>query len=114
MKAEIISIGTELLLGEITDTNASYLAGQLPSLGIDLYWISQVGDNQARLKEVLERAWKRSGLILTTGGLGPTEDDITREVIADMFGEKPEVVPALERTLRERFGRMGMEMPLYF
>jgi len=112
VKAEIISIGTELLLGEITDTNASYLAGQLPSLGIDLYWISQVGDNPARLKEVLERAWQRSELILTTGGLGPTEDDITRETIADMFGEKPEVVPALERTLRERFGRLGMEMPL--
>ncbi len=112
MKAEIISIGTELLLGEITDTNASYLAGQLPSLGIDLYWISQVGDNPVRLIEVLKRAWQRSELILTTGGLGPTEDDITREAIADMFGEKPEVVPALERTLRERFGRMGMEMPL--
>jgi nicotinamide-nucleotide amidase len=112
VKAEIISIGTELLLGEITDTNASYLAGQLPSLGIDLYWISQVGDNPARLTEVLKRAWQRSELILTSGGLGPTEDDITREAIAGMFGEKPEVVPALERTLRERFGRMGMEMPL--
>ena len=112
MRAEIISIGTELLLGEITDTNAPFLAAELPALGIDLYWISQVGDNPARLKEVLERAWQRSELILTTGGLGPTEDDITRETIADMFGEKPEVVPALERTLRERFGRLGMEMPL--
>ena len=93
MRAEIVSIGTELLLGEITDTNASYLAGQLPSLGIDLYWVSQVGDNPARLKEVLERAWQRSELILTTGGLGPTQDDITREVIAGMMGETPEVVP---------------------
>ncbi|MFC2069989.1 CinA family nicotinamide mononucleotide deamidase-related protein [Chloroflexota bacterium] len=112
MKAEIISIGTELLLGEITDTNAAYLAGQLPSLGIDLYWISQVGDNPARLTEVLKRAWQRSELILLTGGLGPTEDDITRETIAGMFGEKPEVVPALERTLRDRFSRMSMEMPI--
>ncbi|MFC1921248.1 CinA family nicotinamide mononucleotide deamidase-related protein [Chloroflexota bacterium] len=112
MKAEIISIGTELLFGEITDTNASYLAGQLPSLGIDLYWISQVGDNPARLTEVIERAWQRSELILMTGGLGPTEDDITREVIAGILGEKPEIIPELEQTLRERFSRMGMEMPL--
>lgn len=112
MRAEIISIGTELLLGEITDTNASYLAGQLPLLGIDLYWISQVGDNQARLVEVLKRAWQRSELILTTGGLGPTEDDLTREAIAEMSGEKLETVPSLESGLRERFARWGMEMPL--
>ncbi len=85
MKAEIVSIGTELLLGEITDTNASYLASQLPLLGIDLYWISQVGDNPVRLVEVLRRAWNRSDLIITGGGLGPTEDDITREAIAELL-----------------------------
>lgn len=112
MKAEIISIGTELLLGEVTDTNASYLAGQLLPLGIDLYWVSGVGDNQDRLVEVLKRAWQRSELILTTGGLGPTGDDLTREAIAEMFDEKMEVVPSLEHALRERFGRMGIEMPL--
>ncbi len=112
MRAEIISVGTELLLGEITDTNASFLAGQLPASGIDLYWISQVGDNQTRLVEVLKRAWQRSDLTLITGGLGPTEDDLTREAIAEMLGEKPEVVPALERELREFFVRRGIEMPL--
>ncbi len=112
MRAEIISIGTELLLGEITDTNASYLASQLPLLGIDLYWISQVGDNRARLVEVLKRAWQRSELILTTGGLGPTEDDLTREAIAEMLGEKLEIEPSLESGLRERFAQLGMEMPL--
>jgi len=112
VKAEIISIGTELLLGEITDTNASYLASQLPLLGIDLYWISQVGDNQARLVETLKRAWQRSELILTTGGLGPTADDITRESIAEMFGEEMEVVPSLEQALRQRFGQMAINMPL--
>jgi len=112
VRAEIISIGTELLLGEITDTDASYLASQLPLLGIDLYWISQVGDNQARLVEVLKRAWQRSELILTTGGLGPTEDDLTREAIAEMSGEKLETGPSLESGLRERFARWGMEMPL--
>ncbi len=112
MKAEIISIGTELLLGEITDTDASYLASQLPLLGIDLYWISQVGDNKARLVEVLKRAWQRSELILTTGGLGPTEDDLTREAIAEMLGEKLEIEPSLEGRLRERFAQRGVEMPL--
>ena len=112
MKAEIISIGTELLLGEITDTNASYLASQLPLLGIDLYWISQVGDNKARLVEVLRRAWQRSEFILTTGGLGPTDDDLTREAIAEMLGEKLEIEPTLERGLRERYAHWGVEMPL--
>ena len=112
MKAEIVSIGTEILLGEITDTNASYLASQLPALGIDLYWVSQVGDNQARLVEVLKRAWQRSELILTSGGLGPTGDDLTREAIAEMLGEKMEVAPSLEQALRGRFGRQGTEMPL--
>ncbi|MDP6126692.1 MAG: competence/damage-inducible protein A, partial [Dehalococcoidales bacterium] len=112
MKAEIISIGTEILLGEITDTNASYLAGQLPPLGIDLYWVSQVDDNQGRLVEVLRRAWQRSEFILTSGGLGPTGDDLTREAIAEMLGETLEVDPSLEKALRERFGRTGGDMPL--
>ena len=112
MRAEIISIGTELLLGEITDTNASYLASQLPLLGIDLYWISQVGDNQARLVEVLKRAWQRSELILTTGGLGPTEDDLTREAIAELLGERLETEPVLEREIRGFFAQRDIEMPL--
>jgi len=112
MRAEIISVGTELLLGEITDTNASFLAGQLPELGVDLYWISQVGDNRARLVEVLKRAWQRSDIILITGGLGPTEDDLTREAIGEMLGEKPEVAPALECELQEFFTQRGIEMPV--
>jgi nicotinamide-nucleotide amidase len=111
MRAEIISIGTELLLGEITDTNASFLAAELPRLGIDLYWISQVGDNQARLVKALKRAWQRSELILTTGGLGPTEDDITREAIAEMLGEELKLAPDLERELRKIFAGLGKEMP---
>ena len=110
MRAEIISVGTELLLGEITDTNASFLASQLPLLGIDLYWISQVGDNRARLVEVLRRAWQRSDLILVTGGLGPTEDDLTREAIAEMLGEKLRIEPDLEREIREFFAQRNLEM----
>jgi len=111
MKAEIISIGTEILLGQITDTNASYLAGQLPLLGIDLYWASQVGDNRRRLVEVMRRAWGRSQLTITTGGLGPTEDDLTREAIAEVLGEEMTVDPALEQELREFFRRISYEMP---
>src|SRR3990172_1351353 len=112
MKSEIISVGTELLLGEIVDTNASFLAQQLSMLGIDLYWVSQVGDNRARLLEVLRRAWGRSDLVLVTGGLGPTDDDLTREAIADLVGEEMAVDPDLERWVRGSFSRMGMNMPL--
>jgi nicotinamide-nucleotide amidase len=111
MKAEIISIGTELLLGEITDTDASYLASQLPLLGIDLYWISQVGDNRQRMVEVLRRAWDRSDLILTSGGLGPTEDDITREAIAELLGEELTVDEVLFADIEQIFSRRGWPMP---
>jgi len=111
MKSEIVSVGTELLLGQITDTNASYLAQRLSPLGIDLYYISQVGDNQARLVEVLGRAWGRSDLVIVTGGLGPTEDDLTREAIAQLLGEAMAVDPGLERNLREFFTRRGVPMP---
>ena len=110
MKAEIVSIGTEILLGQITDTNASYLAGQLPLLGIDLFWVSQVGDNQIRLVEVLNRAWQRSDLILTTGGLGPTGDDITREAVAEMLGEELKTDPVLEQWLKDLFAGRGIKM----
>ncbi len=111
MKAEIVSIGTELLLGTINDTNAQYLAQRLARLGIDCYYISQVGDNLGRIVEVLERAWGRSDLTITTGGLGPTSDDLTREAIAALVGEPPVVVPELEEALRSFFSRRGGRMP---
>ncbi|MHB1416544.1 MAG: competence/damage-inducible protein A [Chloroflexota bacterium] len=111
MKAEIISVGTELLLGQITDTNASYLAQHLSPLGIDLYWISAVGDNLGRLSEAVRRALDRSDLTIMTGGLGPTEDDLTREAICAVLGEEMTVVPALEDDLRDFFTRRGVEMP---
>ena len=111
MKAEIISIGTELLLGQITDTNASYLASKLPELGIDLYWVTQVGDNLERMRECLERAWHRSDLVLTSGGLGPTEDDLTREAIAALMGEELAVDAGLEQAMREFFAARGYSMP---
>jgi nicotinamide-nucleotide amidase len=111
MKAEICSIGTEILLGEILDTNARYVASRLPALGIDLYFMSQVGDNLERLSEVIGRAWERSDLVIATGGLGPTEDDLTREAIARVLGEEMTVDPELEHELREFFERRGASMP---
>ena len=111
MKAEIISIGTELLLGEIVNTNTQFLAEQLASLGIDLYFTSSVGDNHERLLCVLKQAWQRSELILTTGGLGPTQDDITREVIAGLLGERLGVDQNLQQSIVSYFDRLGMEMP---
>jgi nicotinamide-nucleotide amidase len=111
MRAEIISCGTELLLGHITDTNATYLAQSLAALGIDLYYVSQVGDNQGRVVEILQRAWERSDLIIMTGGLGPTEDDLTRESISVLVGETMFIDPQQEMRLRKGFARLQMEMP---
>lgn len=111
MRAEIVSIGTELLLGTITDTNASYLAQRLAPLGIDCFYISQVGDNPARLQEVLARAWGRSDLTVTTGGLGPTVDDLTREAIAEVLGETLYVDQELAEHVKQFFARRGSPMP---
>lgn len=111
MRAEIISCGTELLLGQITDTNATYLAQNLAPLGIDLYFVSQVGDNQGRIVETLQQAWRRSDLIVMTGGLGPTEDDLVRESISALLGETMSIDPQLEATLRARFATAARTMP---
>jgi nicotinamide-nucleotide amidase len=110
MRAEIISCGTELLLGQISDTNATYLAQNLAGLGIDLYYVSQVGDNLERIVETLQRAWQRSDLIIMTGGLGPTEDDLTREAISTLLGETMQIDPEQEATLRARFAHANMSM----
>jgi nicotinamide-nucleotide amidase len=111
MRAEIISVGTELLLGHITDTNASWLAQQLTQLGIDCFYISQLGDNLGRLTEHVQRSWDRSELIVMTGGVGPTEDDLTRETISAVLGEEMVVQPELETELRAFFARRGVAMP---
>jgi nicotinamide-nucleotide amidase len=108
MRAEVLSCGTELLLGHITDTNATYLAQSLAPLGIDLYYVSQVGDNLERIVETLQRAWSRSDLIIMTGGLGPTEDDLARESISALMGETMQVDPELEAHLRARFAHTQM------
>ncbi len=111
MRAEILSVGTELLLGHLVDTNAPYLAQSLSELGIDVHWISQVGDNQDRLVLALRTAWQRSDLVVISGGMGPTGDDLTREAIAELLGEQMVVQPDLEADLRAFFARRNRPMP---
>ena len=110
MKAEIMGIGTELLMGELTDTNSSWIASRLPALGIELQWVSIIGDDLPRLTEAFKQGMERSDIIFTTGGLGPTQDDLTREALAAAFGETPiiqqEVVEDLERYFAARGGPM--------
>ena len=113
MQAEIISIGTELLMGELTDTNASWIAGRLPALGIQLRWVSIIGDDLGMLTDAFRRGMARSDIIFTTGGLGPTQDDLTREAVAAAFGETPAVQePELEQ-LRQWFRNRGQDMPAH-
>lgn len=88
MKAELISVGTELLLGDIINTNAQYIARRLADIGIFVYYQTVVGDNPQRLKEAYDIAFKRSELVITTGGLGPTKDDLTKEIAARYFNRK--------------------------
>jgi nicotinamide-nucleotide amidase len=111
MKAEIIPVGTEILLGNIIDTDSSFLANQLPLLGIDLYFVSTVGDNQQRLVDTLKQAWRRADLIITTGGLGPTQDDITREAIGELVSEELTVDAKLWQELQDLFKRYLREIP---
>jgi competence/damage-inducible protein CinA-like protein len=104
MQAEIVVIGTELLLGQIIDTNAAYLAQQLSSIGIDLYYKSTVGDNKARIVEVLRLATGRSDIVMTTGGIGPTLDDMTRESVADVVGVPLQLQPHLLEQIKHMMG----------
>lgn len=88
MKAELISIGTELLLGDIVNTNAQFLAKELATLGIDVYHQCVIGDNEERVLKAFEEAFDRCDMIITTGGLGPTQDDLTKELGAKYFNKK--------------------------
>ncbi|HHT71952.1 MAG TPA: competence/damage-inducible protein A, partial [Firmicutes bacterium] len=110
MEAEIISVGTELLLGQIANTNAQYLGEQLAALGIELHHIVTVGDNKERLKTALEVAWKRADVIILTGGLGPTQDDITKEAVAEFLGLELILDSSSLKTIRCFFSRRGHHM----
>ncbi len=105
--AEIITIGTELLLGETVDTNTRYIAQSLRDAGVDLYRTSTVGDNRERIAQIIREGTQRADIIITTGGLGPTVDDPTREAIALAVGVETEFRPQLWEQIQERFQRYG-------
>lgn len=109
--AEILCIGTELLLGDIVNTNAAYLSQKLASLGIGVYRQTVVGDNAERLADALDEAFSRADLVITSGGLGPTYDDLTKETVAAYFGRKmhtdESVLAEIERYFTLRYGDLG-------
>ena len=110
LSAEIVTTGTEILLGEIVDTNAAWIAQQLRDVGVNLYYKTTVGDNEARVRSVIELGLERSDVIIVSGGLGPTKDDITRQAIAAAT-ERPLVMnPDALETLKARFARFGAQM----
>ena len=106
MRAEIVSVGSELLLGQIVDTNAAFIARQLAALGLDLFHKTTVGDNLDRVAAALEGALGRAQVVITTGGLGPTEDDVTREAVSRAMGRElvfhPDLLGDIERFFRAR------------
>lgn len=110
MHAELVMIGTELLLGEIVDTNANLLAKMLRDIGLDLYYKTTVGDNQRRIVSVLDLALDRSDVVITSGGLGPTVDDMTRQAVASATGRELVYSTELEAQIAARFRSFGREM----
>lgn len=111
MTFELLSVGTELLLGSIVNTNAQYLSRRLSELGFNVYYTTVVGDNPERLKAALEIAAGRADAVITTGGLGPTGDDLTKETIAEYCGLKCIMDENSKRRIIERFSRGNMYMP---
>jgi nicotinamide-nucleotide amidase len=111
MRAYILSIGRELILGHITDTNATFLSQELTILGVELLHVVQVSDDRARISQVIRNALADADLVICTGGIGPTADDLTRESIADVVEETPEVDPELLATIERFFSARGQSMP---
>ncbi|HEX9262957.1 MAG TPA: CinA family nicotinamide mononucleotide deamidase-related protein [Candidatus Binatia bacterium] len=108
--AEIVAIGSELLLGQIVDTNSAWMAQRLTALGVNLYFKSIVGDNPGRMKEVIARALERADIVITSGGLGPTQDDLTREIVAEVTGRKLIQNAEMLEQVEEHFRRRGRTM----
>ena len=107
MNAEIVAIGSELLLGQIVDTNSAWIAQRFADNGIDLHYVDTVGDSRTRMLDTLTRAHGRSQVVITTGGIGPTRDDLTREIVAEVMGRKVVVDEESLRELEERFRKRG-------
>ncbi len=110
MVGEIISVGTELLLGNIVNTNAAYLAEQCAALGVSCYYQTCVGDNEERLKETVKTALKRSDVVILTGGLGPTQDDLTKEVVSEVMKRKLVEDAKAKEMLVAYFEKRGIEI----
>ena len=111
MRCEIVAVGTELLLGQIVDTNSSWIGEQLALVGIDSHFQTKVGDNADRIASALRIALDRSDAVIVCGGLGPTHDDITRDVIADVMGVELRTDPEIADRIRAMFGSRGRDMP---
>lgn len=111
MRAEILGVGTELLLGQIANTNAQWISERLAEIGVDVLRHEVVGDNAERIVDAFALAASRADVVIATGGLGPTQDDITRPALAAAAGLELVRHPEIEEALRERFARMGREMP---
>ena len=107
MVVEIVSVGTELLMGSILNTNAQHIARRLAHMGLDAYYQTVVGDNPERLRAALDIAYTRADCVITTGGLGPTKDDLTKEMLISYFGCTPVEDPEALRRLEERAARRG-------
>ncbi len=110
MNAEIVAIGSELLLGQIVDTNSAWMAQRLANQGVNLFYKTVVGDNPDRMFSAIDRAMERSDLVITCGGIGPTQDDLTREVVARASGRELVLDPELMAQIEERFRRRGFIM----
>lgn len=111
MRAYILSIGSELIQGHLTDTNATFLAQELGAMGVELLHVVQVGDDLDRLTRTLRQAAADAEVVVCTGGVGPTDDDLTREAIAALVGETPEVDPEQVAAIRHFFAGRGLDMP---
>jgi nicotinamide-nucleotide amidase len=110
MNAEIVAIGTEILLGEIVDTNSAYITRQLRDIGVNVYYLTTVGDNLERIAAAIRIALGRADVVITTGGLGPTVDDMTRQAVANATDRDLEFRPELFEDIRERFRQFGARM----
>ena len=113
MRAEVVGVGTELLLGQIANTNARWISDRFAAIGVDVLHHQAVGDNIPRIVEVLRVALDRADVVVITGGLGPTEDDLTRDAIARLLDLPMVRHPEIEALLREKFaGYSRGDMPL--
>ncbi|HCV35968.1 MAG TPA: damage-inducible protein CinA, partial [Acidimicrobiaceae bacterium] len=111
MQCEIVAVGTELLLGQIVDTNSAWIGEQLALSGIDCHRHTTVGDNRERMMAAFREALDRADAVIVTGGLGPTQDDITREVVAELMGVTMERDHGLADRIKSRFAGRGRKMP---